>query len=245
MKLLLLCCVFLSTLTTYAKEITTVESDQAHYDGKIVLLTGQVLVENSLGKIIAQTAQLKRDEHGISKIDFPFIELNENVSAQLYNGSILHCHHVSINYDSLSGIFYGNDTTQVHYCDDMGEIYANQAQISYAYINGEYKPVKITLIDQVQLINHMKAQEKSQRQYALADRVEYFFDQEEMILQANEGKRVLFFDPVKDMQLAARLVKGHRNYQTGNQAIQGIGDVRLTFKQDELDKLKKSFNIHE
>lgn len=237
-------CLF-SAFPLFAKEITTVQSESAHYDGKEITLTGQVVVENSMGKLFSETAVLKRTEQGKSKIDFSKVELCRHVTAHLFNGSLLRCDIVHLDYDSLTGVFYGSPQEQVYYQDDMGEIYADRVTVTYAFIDGEYKPAKITLRDHVQLINRSslsKIKDKVTLQYALADYVEVFPNEETMLLKAYEGKRVLFFDKIKDMQLSAKLIKGQRT-PSGNQSIQGQGDVRFTFGQEEIDKLKKHFNI--
>lgn len=231
---------FFLALPLFASETTTVSSEMAHYDGKVVTLGGNVTIEHPLGKVTAQKATLTRDEEGKCEVDFPWIDLEDNVQADLTKGSLLQCHKVFIDMVHLTSEFSGKPA--IYYRDEVGEIIADKACVDYQKIEGNYKPVKITLLGKVQMKNSGK-KETVFFQYALADRVEYFPQEAVMILKSEENKRVLFFDPEKEIQLSAKTIRAQRDMDTGKDSVQGFGDVRCIFKQEELDKLKEQFHL--
>src|ERR1700759_209510 len=85
----------------YATETTTVESNDAIYDGNQILLSGQVIIENMMGHVHAEQAILKRDLTGTSKNDFPWAELSEHVVAHLSDGGLFECEKVIFDYQNL------------------------------------------------------------------------------------------------------------------------------------------------
>lgn len=216
---------------------TVVESDEARYNGELITLTGHVAVENTLGRVVADLAILKKDPEHRTKIDFPWIELKSNVQLNLSEGGILKCETLFLDYTAMSATIEGKP--QVTYCDTLGEVYADRARIDYQEINGTLEATKVTLYDNVRLVNRGSV-EKPTSQYALADIVYYFPPSQEMILEGKQN-RVLFFDMLRDIQLSARRVQAQRDPVTQKESVQGIGDVRFVFGPDELDKIKTRF----
>lgn len=134
---------------------------------------------------------------------------------------------------------------QVYFEDTMGEIYADQMQLDYADIQGRPTPTKLRMEGQVSILNRFDghvAESSSVLQYALADQVDYFPNSEEMILHAQNGKRVLVYDKVNNVQMSAPTFKLKRSEGSGKGSIQGVGDVRFTFIEGELDKLRAHFS---
>src|SRR5262249_17770186 len=130
---------------------TVVESDEVHYNGELITLTGNVSVENGMGRVTAKMATLKKDPDGTTKIDFPWIELKQNVCLTLAAGGVLHCDSLLFDYTQMTSFFHGNP--QVVYSDSMGEIYADMAQIDYREVNGSLEATKVSLFDNVRLVN--------------------------------------------------------------------------------------------
>ncbi len=218
---------------------TIVESDEARYNGELITLTGHVAVENTMGRVIADLAILKKDPEHRTKIDFPWIELKRNVQLNLSEGGALKCETLFLDYTTMSAMIEGQP--QVIYSDTLGEVYADRARIDYQEINGSLEATKVTLYDNVRLVNRGSA-EKPASQYALADIVYYFPPSQEMILEGKQN-RVLFFDMLRDIQLSARSVQAKRDLVTKKESVQGIGDVRFVFGPDELDKIKTRFQV--
>lgn len=129
-------------------------------------------------------------------------------------------------YDGKQLILIGNVSVD----SEMGYIKADKAVIDQIEKDKKITASKITLIGHVRMINGEKTQ------YALADHVEFFPNENVMIFES-EG-RVLFYDKVKQMQLSAKKVRAHRGIED---EVQGYGDVRFVFGTEELDRFKKQF----
>lgn len=229
---------FLFTATLNAYE-TVIESDEAYYDGELITLNGHVAIENAMGKVSAEKALLHKDEERVTKIDFPWIELKHNVSLTLADGGVLKCETLFLDYTEKTSLFVGNP--QVIYRDEIGEVYADRARVDYIEIEGSLEVVKITLYDNVRLIN-LGSPERPALQYALADEVAYYPEEQVMVLEGKKA-RVLFHDKLRDMQLSARQVRAQRDPKTQKESVQGIGDVRFLFGPDELEKIKHRFQL--
>ncbi|CUI16043.1 hypothetical protein PNK_0412 [Candidatus Protochlamydia naegleriophila] len=137
---------------------------------------------------------------------------------------------------------------QVYFEDALGDIYADQVQLFYAWKDRELVPAKIVLEGHVKLLNRFDGhfQESSSiLQYALADHVAYFPITQEIVLSGQNGNRVLFFDKVNNVQMSAPALKIRRDEQNQKSSVQGIGDVRFTFIEKELNQLRQRFSLDE
>jgi len=77
---------------------TVVRSDSAHYNGTLLTLRGHVYVQHEMGEIHAAQASLKRDAEKSTKLDFPWIRLEEGVRLQLPKERELLCHSIFCDY---------------------------------------------------------------------------------------------------------------------------------------------------
>lgn len=209
---------------------TVVESDEVYYNGEIITLIGHVMVENVMGQVRAEKAVLTRDEKASTKIDFPWIELSQAVTLILSNGGEVACDHVFLDHMKMTSHLQG----KVCYMDTIGQVRADEAFVDYTEVDDSIQPTQVRLLKNVQLIN------LETDQYALADLVTYYPDEQLMILEGKEH-RVLFFDKKNDMQISAFKVRVMRNLITKKESVQGVGDVRFVFGQDEMNKLKERF----
>jgi hypothetical protein len=66
-----------------------------------------------------------------------------------------------------------------------------------------------------------------------------------MTLAGVNGNRVLFFDKVNNVQMSAPSLKVRHDSSTQKDSIQGLGDVRFTFIEKELEQLKEHFRLEE
>ncbi|MCH9627482.1 MAG: hypothetical protein S4CHLAM2_11230 [Chlamydiales bacterium] len=214
--------------TLYSNE-TVVESNDAHYNGSTLTLAGQVVVEHAMGRVHAEKAVLNRDEAGTTKIDFPWIELSEAVCLTLPSGGRMECAAVFLDYTKMTSHFKGEPLVQ--FISEMGSVYASQADVDYVEVDQSIQPTQVILSDHVQLIN------AEADQYALADLVIYYPETQKMVLKGKES-RVLFFDKTRNVQISAQTVHAEKNVHTGQDSIQGVGDVRFIFSPEELSRLK-------
>ncbi|MFN0065537.1 MAG: hypothetical protein ACKVOH_04790 [Chlamydiales bacterium] len=224
LALLLIC------TTLFASE-TMVESDNARYDGNQITLKGHVVVENDMGRLSAGSAILLRDTEKSTDIDFPWIELYNDVYFLLLEGRQLKCDKAYLDHTKQQAKLVGNPL--LHYFDGLGEVYANTALVDYAKVNGKLQATKVTLIGGVQMAN------SKNDQYALAEEVEYY-PQEELMWLRGHKERVLFYDRKKQVELSARVVRAQRDVDK-RESVEGVGDVRFLFGAEELKKLKQGF----
>lgn len=216
---------------------TSIEANEAHYDGAWISLTGSVIIENTVGKITATQATLKRDTEKQTTIDFPWIELKEAVCLTLHAGGVLNCESLVVDYTKMTSFLSGNP--QVTYTDSIGAVYADRAQVDYQEIDGSLQATKVTLFDNVHLIN-LGTAENPAYQYALAD-VVFYYPQEKLMVLEGHTSRVLFFDKLRDMQLSAPSVRAQRDPVTHKESVQGVGAVRFIFGPEELERIKERF----
>ena len=84
-----------------------INSGEAVYDGKTIVLFGDVAVQHSLGQISAHRLSLipglKKD-----KKNFSSLEINDSVKVELADGGRLQCQQAKIDYAKMQGIFLGN-----------------------------------------------------------------------------------------------------------------------------------------
>ncbi len=212
---------------------TNVSSDAFIYNGDWVTLSGNVMVENAMGKIQARCATLKKDPEGQSSIDFPWIELKNEVSLELSRGGILRCESVFLDWVEKTSILHGNP--QMSFTGAFGEICAEQAKIDYREANGSIEPTKVTLLNNVRFVNA-----ETNPQYALAD-IAYYYPEEKRLVMEGKEAPVLFYDPSRGLQLAARTLYAQKDPVTKKEKIQGVGAVRFTFGPEELEKIKQRF----
>ena len=137
---------------------------------------------------------------------------------------------------------------QVYIEDVMGEMYADSIQMNYIWENRQFTPTNVLLEGHVRLLNRFDGhiqESGSVLHYALADRMDYFPKEQEIILTGTKDTRVLFFDKVNNVQMSAPALKIKRDAITAKDCIQGLGDVRFTFMERELEQLKQHFRLEE
>lgn len=174
------------------------------------------------------------------------------IDVQKGNTHKIHCPGpLNINHESQEMTLEGlnssgerDESLQVHIDDVLGEMHADHVHFNYRWENQHLVPGKMVLEGHVRLINRFDGhleESGSILHYALADRVEFFPEQRELILNSGDGHRVLFFDKVNNVQMSAPSLKVRHDAATNKEFIQGIGDVRFIFIEKELDRLKRNF----
>lgn len=151
---------------------------------------------------------------------------------------------------SLQGLSTGRleESQQVYIEDVLGEMYADRVQMAYIWQDRKLVPEKIILEGNVRLLNRFDGHPEeagSILHYALADRVDYLPKEQEMTLASSSGSRVLFFDKVNNVQMSAPSLKIKHDASTKKDSIQGLGDVRFTFIEKELEQIKQRFRLEE
>ena len=135
---------------------------------------------------------------------------------------------------------------QVFFQDAKGEIYADKAFVKYDYLDQKIVPVRIVLQGNVKILNSLAKSNEDKipiNQYILAERVDFIPQTKEMIFKASKGKRVLLFDHTNNLEVSAPGLKLIRDKAARKETIQGIGDVRFSFVEKELDQLRRQFSF--
>lgn len=133
---------------------------------------------------------------------------------------------------------------QVHFTGPMGEVYADEVYIYYQEVDQKLQAQKLFLKGNVWLLKRTSADKDDPGKivhFAISDRVEYDLASNEMLFLADYNTRVLFFDKGNNLQVSAPSVKVKRDQQMQKDVIQGIGDVRFSFLEKELQLLQKRF----
>ncbi len=123
---------------------------------------------------------------------------------------------------------------RVHVENDMGTVDAQRATIDTLRDGDTWHPVKILLEGEVRM------RDLEHQRFALADRVEIDPQQRVMEFQASPGGHVLFLDMNRHMQLAAQRIRAEQGEQ---EKVQGFGDVRCLFGEEELQRLNLHFGL--
>jgi len=135
---------------------------------------------------------------------------------------------------------------QVFFSDRKRQIFADSVVLEYAVDQGGMEPKKLVLEGSVRIMNDsfFDAQyHGNSLQYALADVVEYFPDTQAMHMYARGDKRVLFYDCLNGVQISAPAVNVRKDNSSGKKAVEGVGDVRMTFAENEIKTLVDSFDL--
>lgn len=224
-------------------------SDTLEWDdskGIMILREHVALQQKSFGRLTTDNElRLIQDK---DKKELKEIESNGKTCLKRNNQELicygqLHVDHVNlfVTMDSpLSENGSIEEGKQVFLDDPQGQIYADRVTLKYGLNGKVVVPEKIILEGHVRMSNSRSEKE----QYALADRVDYFLETEEMIFKADEGKRVLFYDHANELQVSAPGLKITRDKTTHKETIKGIGDVRFSFVEKEFEQLREKFSLN-
>lgn len=134
------------------------------------------------------------------------------------------------------------DSPQVQIIDRFGQIFANNAVLFFDPKSTRFEAENIELKGDVSLINKLySAKDQEASQFILADAAFIELKTESARLMASQGKRVLIMDKLNRMQVSAPSITVKRTEGITPFAIKGSGDVRFSFKDDELSEIKKRF----
>lgn len=126
---------------------------------------------------------------------------------------------------------------QLFYRSEDLSLFANQALMEYTASQGHLRPSMLTLAGSVRLFST----DADRPRFALADRLSFSTTTRTMILTAESGKRVLFTDEKQGIRIAAQEVHVTRDPESREDRVQGVGNVKFTFTDEENSQLKKMF----
>ncbi len=145
-------------------------------------------------------------------------------------------------------ILCGKGGEQVFFDDGMGEMYADRVEVEYNWEKRKAIPKKIFLEGNVRLHNRFDGNREGSRSIlhlALANQVEYWPEQGEMVLKGIPGERVLCIDRVNRVEMSAPAFHMRYDPCSKKEVIEGVGDVRFTFLEKEWQIWKRHFSSDE
>lgn len=201
--------------------------------------TFHLITDDEVSLIQAPDKKTIRMIQAPQHIEISYQDVKKNLNRKMYcPGAIV------IDHEQQQMILNGDENQQVYIEDLAGEMYADRIQINYAWQEQRLVPTNVVLKGHVRLLNRFDGhlqESGTVLHYALADQIDYLPQEHEMILKGIAGNRVLFFDKVNNVQMSSPSLKVRRDAQTGKEMIQGLGDVRFTFMEQELKQLKQRF----
>lgn len=129
-------------------------------------------------------------------------------------------------------------TEQIYYEETGFGAYADSAEVEYS-IEGELlRPVSLSLKGGVTLFSRNTSEPF---RCSIADRMTYSPTTKTLILSANPGGKVLFWDEQQCIRMSAQEVHLTQNPATEQTVIQGVGNVKFSLSTEENETLKKFF----
>lgn len=164
------------------------------------------------------------------------------LQVQTARGGTLFCDGL-IHIGSKEGkVLLDKGAKQIRYSDPLGDFYADQVVVNYKEERGRLVPKHLSLSGHVRMTNQIGTKGGTACQYALADHLEFSPESEELLLTASEQTgRILFYDEVNQVKMSAPGLTMSRGEKS--REIKGLGDVRFSFFDEEVEKLKERFRF--
>jgi hypothetical protein len=131
------------------------------------------------------------------------------------------------------------DGKQLFYKEEEIAMYADSASLEYSIAGDTMQPSLLTLKGNIRLFSHDPEQPP---RFGTADRLTYSLMTRTLILSANPGKKVLFWDETEGMHLSAPEVHVTWDPETRQRHVKGIGAVQFSFSPEEQSKIQQFFS---
>ncbi len=143
---------------------------------------------------------------------------------------------------SLTSPIKDNKTTpysdQVSYQEPELGAFADSLFVEFTVEEEKLQPVSLSLKGNVSLFSR---NEQEPFRCSIADRMSYCPTTKTLILSANPGQKVLFWDEQQAVRMSAQEVHLTQNPITKQTVIQGVGKVKFSLSTEENETLKKVF----
>ena len=210
--------------------------------------------DSSLGKIDAddhlQLTQKKvEDKTVIQMISTQGKTRLEYIPHNQTTPQVLICHDsMLIDRDKLSAVLLSPeekgrvlDEKQIYYEEERIASFADRARIDYAIVDSKITPVSLTMTHNIRLFSHLP---DAPQRCSLADRLTYSPETHTLILSADPGKRVLFWDEGQSLCIAAQEIHIIQDSKTKEESIKGVGNVKFAFTSQESELLQDIFPFY-
>lgn len=164
-------------------------------------------------------------------------EFNYTLDANFLH--LLKCYgQMHLDQDRLVLTLDSPDDKPLEYFHDQMKLSAQNAEINYKQNGRSIEPKILQLTNNIQLTS-----QNNNNRCAIADHFTYLPSDKKIILSANEGNHVLFWDKEQDLSISAREV--HIIHTEKGENIKGVGNVRFAFSSAENALLKKIFPFYQ
>lgn len=132
----------------------------------------------------------------------------------------------------------GVSDKQLYYEEEEIGVFADRALLEYAESQDLLKPISLQLKGNIRLFSH---DPKQPPRCGIADRLHYSLETGTLILLANPGSNVLFWDEAQGLRMSASEIHITYEAQSRERTIKGVGKVQLTLTSEEQQRLKQLF----
>ncbi|MCH9634508.1 MAG: hypothetical protein S4CHLAM7_12610 [Chlamydiae bacterium] len=137
----------------------------------------------------------------------------------------------------------GKSAPQIKFTNALRTIYADYLELNYIRNKDTLTLENILVEGNVKILSQDTS--SSSLQYAQADKLEYREAEKELTLLPKPGQQVLYYDQIYNTIMRAPKILITQNPETKKPAVQGVGVVHFTFKENELNKFKEHFSNEE
>lgn len=197
-----------------------------NFENALLLTDNVQITDSQFGAILSDEVEIiKRiKENTVKKI---ITRKNTTINFFTKNNAHLTTHGIiELDHEKkqISAFSLKKQNQELIYEDSNVYISAKKAKLNY---NRDKTIQNIILENDVQFIYQ---KDKNSLGYGLADKIEYYPTEKNIMLISNDDKRVLFWQKDNSLKLSAKEI--HINQKEKND-IKGIGDVRFTFTLEE------------
>lgn len=127
---------------------------------------------------------------------------------------------------------------QIYYEEEEIGVFADRATLEYSESDTLLRPVSLNLKGNIRLFSHNP---KQPPRCGIADRLNYSLTTRTLILSANPGNKVLFWDESQGLRMSASEVHITYDPESNHHTVKGVGKVQLALSPEEQQHLKQFF----
>lgn len=127
---------------------------------------------------------------------------------------------------------------QIYYEEEEIGVFADRAILEYSESENQLRPVSLQLKGNIRLFSH---DPKQPPRCGISDRLNYSLTTRTLILSANPGNKVLFWDESQGLRMSASEVHITYDTESKHHTVKGVGKVQLSLTTEEQQHLKQLF----
>lgn len=127
---------------------------------------------------------------------------------------------------------------QIYYEEEAIGVFADRAVLEYSESDDLLRPISLNLKGNIRLFSH---DPKQPPRCGISDRLSYSLTTRTLILSANPGNKVLFWDESQGLRMSASEVHITHDPDSKQHTVKGVGKVQLSLNTEEQQHLKQLF----